>query len=376
MVMASAEHGNGALAAALAGAAPLPCLRGNNSIDEPEIEAAYRRSRGPSIEVSKGAFKTEHCLKENIRLAAETYGLENLGFLTLTFAKAIYSARHAQKRMNSLLTNVIRPRYGNRYIGVLERHESSAIHFHFIIVVGVDIRIGFDWSLADAAYAAQRVRDFSKAGALWAAAADKAVNGTFLRKEWAFWRGLKRRYRWLGRCQLLPIKSTAEAIAKYTGGYIGKHMQNRRAEDKGVRLVRYGKGMRWVNSRIAFVSPKARLYRSKLAALVAEPRFQAAGVKEYADLKRVFGKRWGYFLLPAILEMELDYYPTRADAEADGHYFPRDCPADLVDIRITQEFSDAEMEREHHRERREKIRRQLFTRGARSQSQAERGAAP
>jgi len=140
--------------------------------------------------------------------------------------------------------------------------------------------------------------------------------------------------------------------------------------------VRCGKGMRSVNSRIAFTSPKARLYRRKLAAFVAQPRIQAAGVREYGDLKRVFGKRWGYFLLPAILEMELEHYPTRADAEADGHYFPRECPADMVDIRITREFSDAEMEEEHRRERRLRIRRGLFTRKASPQGQAERGAEP
>lgn len=348
-------------AAAPAAAGVLPCLRGNNSIDETDDVTSAERQRGPSIEVSKGAFKTEFCLKENVRLAAEKYGLENLGFLTLTFAKAMFSARHAQKRMNSLLTNIIRPRYGNRYIGVLERHESGAIHFHFIIVVGVDIRTGFDWALADAAYAAQQARDFPSASKLWAAAAGKAAKGEFLRKEWRFWRDLKRRYRWLGRCQLLPIKSTAEAIAKYTGGYIGKHMQHRREEDKGVRLVRYGKGMRWVSSRIAFNSPKTRLYRRKLAAFA-----ESVGVREYGDMKRVFGKRWGYHLLPAILAKQLDSYATRAEAEADGHSFPWDCPRDLVDIRITRTFSDTETEREFARMRRDAIVRELFGKTKRS----------
>ena len=99
-------------------------------------------------------------------------------------------------------------------------------------------------------------------------------------------------------------------------------------------------------------------------------------IDEYGDLKRFFGKRWGYFLLPAILEMELDYYPTRADAEADGHSFPRNYPRDLVDIRISVRFSCAEMEQEHHRERRLRIRRGLFARCISPRGQAERGAEP
>jgi hypothetical protein len=93
-------------------------------------------------------------------------------------------------------------------------------------------------------------------------------------------------------------------------------------------------------------------------------------------LKRVFGKRWGYFLLPAILEMELDFYPTRAEAEADGHTFPPGCPRDMVDIRIRTSFSNSEMEDEHRRERRYRIRRGLFARKAIPKGQAERGAEP
>ncbi len=82
------------------------------------------------------------------------------------------------------------------------------------------------------------------------------------------------------------------------------------------------------------------------------------------------------FALPGVLEMELDSYPTRADAEADGHTFPRHCPQDLADIRIKVSFSCPEMEEEHRRERRQRIRRGLFARKATPQGQAERGAEP
>jgi hypothetical protein len=346
----------GALAAAQAAAAPLPCLGSNNSIDISADAEPDGPRREPAIPVSKSAYKTEHCLKENIRFAAQEYGLETLAFFTLTFAKPTFSAECAQQRMNSLLTNIIRKRYGNRYLGVLERHESGAIHFHFVIHVGADIRTGFDWSLADAACAAAREKNFNKARQLWGAAAASAKNGDFLRKEWAFWREARSRYRWLGRCQLVPIRSTGEAIARYTGGYIAKHMQHRRKEDKGVRLVRSGKGMRWVNSHIAFTSPKARLFRRKLAAFVAQPHIQTAGVREYADMKRVFGKRWGYHLLIPILSMPLYDYPTGIDAQADGV----DVPRDSTNVRIEHRFSDAETERRFRTERRMKTARALF----------------
>jgi hypothetical protein len=230
----------GALAAAPAAAAPLPRLRSNNSIGIPAEDGPDVPRKEPAIPVSKSAYKTEHCVKENIRIAAETYGLETLAFFTLTFAKPTFSAKCAQQRMNSLLTNIVRKRYGNRYLGVLERHESGAIHFHFVIHVGRDIRSGFNWTLAHAAYEAAKRRQFHKARQLWVAAAGSSENGAFLRGEWAFWRGARERYRWLGRCEIVPIRSTGEAVARYTGGYIAKHMQHRRKEDKGVRLVRTG----------------------------------------------------------------------------------------------------------------------------------------
>jgi hypothetical protein len=350
------DEKNGALAAAQAAAAPLPRLRSNNSIAIPAEDGPNAPRKEPAIPVSKSAYKTEHCIKENIRIAAETYGLETLAFFTLTFAKPTFSAKCAQQRMNSLLTNIVRKRYGTRYLGVLERHETGAIHFHFVIHVGEDIRTGFDWNLAGAAYAAAREKNFNKARQLWGAAAASAKNGNFLRGEWAFWRGTRERYRWLGRCELVPIRSTSEAIARYTGGYIAKHMQHRRKEDKGVRLVRTGKGMRFVNSHIAFVSPKARLFRRKLAAFVAQPHIQAAGVREYADMKRVFGKKWGYHLLIPILSMPLYDYPSGIDAQADGVNVPRDS----VDIRIERRYSDAETERRFMVERRMKVARDLF----------------
>ncbi len=278
----------------------LPCLRSNICIGEPQTEPIPQNEKAPSIPVAKSAYKTEFCLKTNIEMAAERFGIGHLAFFTPTFAKPIYSAKIAQQRMHSLLTNVIRPRYGDRYIAVFERHESGAIHFHFVVYVQKDIRNGFDWIAAGEAYEAQKQRDFLRARKMWSAAVEKAENGEFLRKEWAFWREMKRRYRWLGRCELLPIKSTAEAIARYTGGYISKHMQHRKEEDKGVNLVRYGKGMHWAKSRLAFNSPRCWLWRERLKQFA----FQN-GCGSMEALANKFGSRWAYRCAPAVVAMPL-----------------------------------------------------------------------
>jgi len=298
----------------MAGTPLLPCLRRNNSIRNSQTDASKPASIGPAVPVSRGAYKTEFCIKTNVELAAKFYGLGHLGFFTQTFAKRVYSAKKAQQRLNSLLSNVIRPRYGNRYIVVFHRHESGAIHFHFVVYVEKDIRSGFDWDLKRRAEEAQEEGDFVEARRLWTAATERAKNGGFLREEWKFWRGMRKRYRWLGRCEMLPIRTNAEAIAKYTSGYIAKHMQNRRPEDKGVRIVRCGKEMCRAHSRLAFNSPGPRRYRRKLAAYAAQPHVRAAGVEEYGDMKRVFGKRWGFHLHETILAMKLDTDATPEEA--------------------------------------------------------------
>ena len=312
----------GRMRPAQAGAPPLPCLGSNNSTETAQNLSSPREEKPPSVPISNSAYKTECCLKENIRLAVQHYGIEHLAFFTLTFAKPVYSPRIAQDRLNSLLTHVIRPRHGNRYMAVFERHESGAIHFHFIVWVEMDIRTGFNWEFAELAYAAQKEKNFIKAGKLWAAAAEKADNGVFLRGQWKFWRELKRRYRWLGRCEILPIRSTAEAIARYTGTYISKHMQHRREEDKGVRLVRNGKGMHWVRSRFAFNSPKCWLWRKKLARFAPQN-----GCGSLDALKAKFGPRWAHHCAPAILAMRL---PVRMGSEViDAGEFPPNVAQEL-----------------------------------------------
>ena len=62
------------------------------------------------------------------------YGIERLGFLTLTFADHVTDAREAQRRFHSLATHVLNTRYRARWIRVLERHESGRIHYHLIVV--------------------------------------------------------------------------------------------------------------------------------------------------------------------------------------------------------------------------------------------------
>jgi hypothetical protein len=239
--------------------APLPRLPCNNSIET-------RGEFGPAV------AKTAFALQVNVQEAVGRWGLERTGFLTLTFADHVTDPREAQRRMNSLTTNVLRPRYGEA-IRVMERQESGRIHYHLLIKLGVDIRTGFDFD-------AIKKRDYRSASAA-------------LRAEWAFWRRTAKLYGF-GRTELLPIKSTAEGVGRYVGKYISKHFRVREEADKGVRLVSYI-GPRVATVKFAWAGPRGRAWREALGALVrdlaAMKQIDAASVEA---MRRRYGKNWAW----------------------------------------------------------------------------------
>ena len=251
----------------------LPCL--NSNISNETLSGHAGGQDTPQLaRLSTQHKKSAFILKESVQLLAETYGLEKLGFLTLTFRHNVQCPREAQRRLNSLLTGVIKPRY-REYVGVMERQKSGRIHYHFLIVLDVDIRTAFDFDEI-------KNHDYSSAS-------------PELRSEWAFWRKTAPKYNF-GRTELLPIQSTTEAIAKYVGKYIAKHCENRNPEDKGVRLVRYSRGARAGTTRFQFKTEGSKEWRRKLAifAQIVQEQHPDQKIASLKDLTRCLGKSWAY----------------------------------------------------------------------------------
>ena len=261
--------------------APLPCLNSNisteNPSDTPESggpNAAKVQALPPRARLSTQHKKSAFILKESVQLLSEKYGLQNLGFLTLTFKQHILDPKEAQRRLNSLITHVIKPRY-SEYLGVMERQKSGRIHYHLLVVLGVDIRSGFNFDQV-------QFQNYKSAS-------------PELRKEWSFWRRTAPKYGF-GRTELMPIKSNTEAIAKYVGKYISKHIEARTQDDKGVRLVRYSKGARAGTTRFQFQSPGSQKWRQAVAvfAQTVQNHHPERKISELSDLSEVLGKRWAY----------------------------------------------------------------------------------
>lgn len=255
--------------AGAAGPGPLPCLNINNCTDSPLADGVNR--------LSSGHRKTAFALKENVERLAKKYGIERLGFLTLTFADHVTCPKEAGRRFHSLQTHVLSKRYVDS-IAVIERMKSGRIHFHLLVVLPDDIRTGFNFVEAgEGVYSSASLR---------------------LRAEWSFWRRTSKQYGF-GRTELLPVKSTGEAIAKYVGKYIAKHIGQREWRDKGVRLVRYSRGASVNGTRFMFQSPRSKLWRHQVSLF--------AGANRCADesaLAEKFGSRWAWWKRSEIMALQ------------------------------------------------------------------------
>ena len=246
----------------------LPCLSSNNSIGEGS-SAALRAALSMKQQHKKSAC----ALAWNVQYLAEQFGLERLGFLTLTFADHVLDPHEAQRRFNSLNTNILASRYEAR-VRVFERQKSGRIHYHLLVVLPFDARTGVDFA---------QLGDGN-----WKTASQD------LRNEWAYWRKTAKLYGF-GRTELMPIRSTEEGIGRYVGKYIGKHHSCRKEEDRGVRLVQYSTKARMARTRFGWCTGGAAEWRSKVrifAQIVSEKSGQP--VNDISDLAKRLGPHWAH----------------------------------------------------------------------------------
>ena len=219
--------------------------------------------------------KVAAALSWNVAHVCQRYGMERVGFLTLTFADHVLCAREASRRYHSLATHVLSKRYA-AVVRVLERQKSGRIHYHLLVVLPDDIRTGADFD-------AFAQRDYKSAN-------------NHLRREWAFWRHTAPQFGF-GRTELMPIRSDANALGQYVGKYIGKHIGQREERDKGVRLVSYSKDARMATSKFTSVDKYSTEWRAKVQTFACivqgwKPHARIRGVEDLALV--LDDKRWSY----------------------------------------------------------------------------------
>jgi len=251
----------------------LPCLYSNNCIENSEFK---------SNRLSSSQKKSAIALAWNIEYMAEKYGLETLGFLTLTFPYSVKCMKEAQQKYRSFNTNFLSSIFP-AHIAVKERHKSQVIHFHEVVTCKQDIRTGINFN--------------------------EIKNGVYssaspaLKKHWSLLRRNAPKYGF-GRTELLPVKSTSEGIARYVGKYISKNVQQRIGEDKGTRLVNYSGDSRNSNTRFMLVNEGSLNWRNKVK-IFCKLIAKAKGLPPLNpdNISKYLGKRWAYEWREFILEL-------------------------------------------------------------------------
>lgn len=287
----------------------LPCLYSRIALENTEKECNNYVPSTPEIAFTPTRKRTAYILAESVENISKVYGIERLGFLTLTFKDHVIEAREAQKRLGSLIRNIIKPRYHD-YISVFERQKSARIHYHLLVPMSQDIRTGVDFD-------AIKNRNYKSAG-------------RHLRGEWKFWRDTAHKYRF-GRTELLPVISGAEAIKYYVGKYISKSLEGSGESgypDKNVKLVRYSKGIKIGNTNFTFISDNATRWRKAVALFSRLVEAHYGTVVDSMDvLSHFMGKRWAHKYKGYILAIS-DFIDI----------FPADIPSYIVEELVMDKF--------------------------------------
>ena len=266
-------------AAAPAAAGALPCQFRNNS-------------DSPRTELTSAQRKTAHAVTMNVIAFVEEHGFDNCGFLTITFADDL-TWREAQRRFNSYARRVLRPLFPD-YIRALEFTKRGRPHYHLVVACHGDIRTGFNFDAYKLNVCGARKR-YRRRGALNRNALLTGLHTRLNHSGNAYQ---------IGRQELVPLRTCADAVGHYIGGYLSKGLPHRLPEHKGARFVCYSRsfqrkykgGFSWAES--------GREWRLKLAIWAAKYRCDSLD-----ELRAVFGPRWAYLYGDRIRALVLNGEP-------------------------------------------------------------------
>ena len=295
----------------------LPSFR-DESQAEQEMKAVDEVIKAVPSRLRKKMF----ALRWRIEWMVNTYGLEHVGLQTMTIRENVTDRKEFERRFKSIATNVFPELYLD-WLRVFERQQRGAWHAHVVVVTKEDIRTGTDVVALNQLLKDKRDRKITKAiyysGIKRLASPNiKAIWKEFRRLcgigEFKARRKKGARYYKFDACHLLPIISTAQALAVYVSKYISKGFQHRRPEDKGMRLVGCTRNVsRVCNEHFSWVGGGGRLWRSKVGILAGLLNIQSLdGIAEQ------YGPKWAYHLQPALALIDLPYYANVKLARMDG----------------------------------------------------------
>jgi hypothetical protein len=319
--------------------------RGGRGGCAPPASALIHQKRHSGIEIAATGEKTdaERCaavgvmiqqmpgrlrkkmfaLRERIEWMVREYGIEHVGLQTLTIRENVTDGKEFNKRFKSISTNVF-PKLFLDWIRVYERQKRGAWHVHVVVATKANIRAGSNPDALNKLLKDRNERRIPKSTYYAGLQRYASPNLRAIWKEFRRLCGIRefkqrrkskgKRYYKFDACHLLPIISTPQALAVYVSKYISKGFENRKPEDKGMRLVGCSKRVsRICSEKFSWAEGVGSLWRTKLAVLAEMLNFQST--EEFATK---FGSKWAYHLRSAIDILLLPHYANMRLARADG----------------------------------------------------------
>jgi len=269
-----------------------PCLFSNNSTESEFLSEPACQNPLQSSEFNKlsGYHKRQaQTLYENVdRLATKVApSVNHLAFLTLTFQENITDFKEAYRRFRSFNSHFLAPHSDfQEWVNVKEQQVRGAWHYHMVIHVTPDILTGFDFDLYDKWLDGPRTPGSFPTG------------NSELRRLWHELSEALEKYGFGRIFTLEPIKNV-DAIGRYVGKYISKHIGQRNQESKGARLINYSRNWKIKASvNRAWNNENAQLWRKKLKAFAA-----MHGCNSMYQLNEKLGHRWAYRYQNEIMDM-------------------------------------------------------------------------
>jgi hypothetical protein len=253
--------------------------------ERPDAVASATAPALPSLKkdncISNGRYRSVFVAQENIRVFMWKTGEQNIGSLTVTAADCL-EVREFQDKWHSYL-NALKKQLPCGMWTRERQPRSGNWHAHAAVNVGWDIQSDFPREqVAKGFYANVN----PKLRALWKCLREKAATHGF------------------GRVELLPLKYSGAACARYFTKYLTKAVVSEKATgDEKCRLFGVWGGARFVYPRFSFLSSRIVQKRKQWLA-------QALELRDSAGLRQVLGPHWWFHFGSALLDvvMPIEFY--------------------------------------------------------------------
>jgi len=213
--------------------------------------------------IVNGRYRSVFVAEENIRLYMWKFGEQNVGALTVTVADTLKSSDF-QKKWHSFL-NSLRKVFPTG-MWVRERQpRSGSWHAHAVVNLGWDIRANFPL---------EQIR--------------RGLYANVDPRLRAIWKRLREMSdaHGFGRIELLPLRFSSAACARYFTKYLSKAFgSNKAVGEERCRLFSVWGGVRFVRSRFVFVASRIIQKKKRWLASVLE-------LHDETCLSKALGSRW------------------------------------------------------------------------------------